>query len=201
MKNSSINFYIEKFSISSVENMDLSGLPMLVKRKLSELDKVSYSALKNIMDDNVEEIVFGSRYGEMERLKSIIESYLEFNEASPAKFSASVHNYFAGFFCQLNGLTIPYHSISAYENTFSMGLIKSIISEKSKVLYCCGDSSPICQSIACLISKSENENSIKCTFTKANIESEVDEYGTFDKFLRGEVSVFKTPCGIIERVN
>ena len=200
MKNASINFYIEKFSSLDLERVDLSDVPMLVRRKLSALDKVVYSAVKNVMKEGIEELVFSSRYGELDRLKSIIESYLEYNEASPAKFSASVHNYFAGLFCQMNKLTISYTSLSAHENTLSMGLIKSIVSDKSKVLFCYGDSEKEPQSVACLISKLECENAIKCTFTKSEVTLESDEYTSFCKFLNGEIATFKTPCGIIERI-
>ena len=200
MKNSSKNFYIKKFFIPTAENMDLSDIPMLVRRKMSSLDKIAYSAVKEVYEDGVQEVVFSSQYGEIDRLKSIIESYLACNEASPAKFSASVHNYFVGFLCQLKGLTISYNSLSAGENTLSIGLVKSIISKKSKVLYCFAESVPEMNGCACVICDKEDADSIECTFTQGSFDVEGNELEMFKKFLLGEVSSFKTPCGLIERV-
>lgn len=198
MKNTSIDFYIEKFSKFDPENCNLSEVPMLVRRKLGQLDKGILAPVFEIYEDGIEEIVFSSEFGEIDRLNTIIESYREFNEVSPIKFSGSVHNYPAGLICQLKGITVPYHAISAGENSLSTGLVKSFISDKSKVIFCYGESFPAIKSVACLISKSGS--GIKCRFTKSAIEGESDEFSAFEKFLKGNVTTFKTPCGIIERV-
>ena len=198
MKNTSIDFYIKKFSKYNPENCNLSTIPMLVRRKLENLDKVILTSAFEIYEDGTEEIICSSAFGEIDRLNAIIESYQKFNEVSPIKFSGSVHNYPAGLICQLKGITVPYHAISAGENSLSIGLIKSFISDKSKVIFCYGESFPSPKSVACLISKSDGE--IKCRFTKSACESENDEFLAFENFLLGNSRTFKTPCGIIERV-
>lgn len=198
MKNTSIDFYIGKFSKFSPGNCNLSEIPMLTRRKLGNLDKAVLASILEIYEDGIEEIVFSSAFGEIERLNSMIESYQELNEASPIKFSGSVHNYPAGSICQLKKITVPYHAFSAGKNSLSVGLIKALISNKSKILFCYGDSFPETNSIACLISKEKGD--IKCKFTKCVCESEENEISSFEKFLNGHTKTFRTPCGIIERV-
>ncbi len=198
MKNTSIDFYIEKFSKFDQENCDLSEIPILTRRKLGNLDKAVLASTLKIYEDGIEEIIFTSAFGELERLNSMIESYQELNETSPIKFSGSVHNYPAGLICQLKKITVPYHAFSAGKNSLSVGLIKALISNKSKILFCYGDSFPETNSIACLISKEKGK--IKCKFTKCICESEKDEFSSFEKFLNGHTKTFRTPCGIIERI-
>jgi len=199
MKNTSRDFYISKYSKFDPENCDLHDIPMLVRRKLSPLDKALMAIVPKVFEgQEIGEIVFSSKFGEIDRLNSIIKNYQEFNEASPIKFSASVHNYFTGLFCRLEGLTIPYHALSAGENSLSAGLIKSIISDKTDVLFCFADNYPKIKGAACIVSKDSGD--IKCRFKKSVCETEDDEFDAFEKFITGKTNIFKTACGIIERV-
>lgn len=200
MKTSSKIFYIENFAIENSNETDLTDIPMLMRRKLSMLDKICLSSLKKIFDETSQEIIFSSQYGEFDTLKTLISQYLEVNEVSPAKFSTSVHNNFAGLFSLLKNINSSYTALSAGKNSLSAGLIKAIISEPDKVLFCYGDAFDIPKSISCLISKNSSENAFKCVFFPCSKPSETDEYSAFSEFLNGRVKIFHTPCGTIERM-
>ena len=199
MKTSSKIFYIEKFALESLEMVDLSYIPMLMRRKLSRLDKVCMASSKKVFDEKIYEIVFSSEYGEFDTLKSLISQYLEDNEASPAKFSTSVHNNFVGLFSLLNNIKSSYTALSAGKNSLSAGLVKTIISEHSRILFCYGDALENPVSVSCMISKQESCNGIKCAFTPGVNAEEEDEFTAFRDFLEERRNIFHTPCGTIER--
>lgn len=54
-----MKFYIKDFCyIKSAEEIDVSSIPPLVRRKLSPIDKAALSTMIKVFDNNVEEIVF-----------------------------------------------------------------------------------------------------------------------------------------------
>lgn len=132
-------FDIEKYFVVNDTNIDLSYLPMLLRRKLSRIDKLAFTVLSKIFDEEIDEIVFSSKNGEFERLKEIITQYQSENMVSPIKFSASVHNFSVGAFAQLNKFTGPYYAISAGDESFGNGLITAIIQNNKRVCYCYAD--------------------------------------------------------------
>ena len=126
MKN--LPFCIEKFSyIVSEEQIDVSFISPLVRRKLSLLDKAALTTMFKVFElQDVEEIVFSSEYGEFTRLDNLIKQYQEFGETSPATFSTSVHNYPVSFFTLYNKLNLPYCALSAGKSSLGAGLVKSL---------------------------------------------------------------------------
>ena len=147
-------FFIKDFYfIKQNDETDLSFIPPLIRRKLSNIDKLTVCAINKIYNDKVDEIVFSSKVGEFDRLNSIISQYQEFDEVSPSTFSGSVHNYPVSFFTLFKKITIPYHALSSGDDSFYMGLIKAIISKKENVLYVYSDD----VTISILISKKEGK--------------------------------------------
>ena len=59
---------LKSASINSENGIDISFVPPLIRRKLSLLDKVVLTTLVQVFDENVEEIIFSSEYGEFSRL-------------------------------------------------------------------------------------------------------------------------------------
>ena len=187
-------FYINDFFYAqSADEIDISDIPPLLRRKLSPVDKACLSALNKIYHENTEELVFSSSYGEITRLKTIISQYQEFNEVSPTQFSGSVHNYPAGFFTLYKKINIPYYALASGENSISAGLVKAVMSDKKNVLFVYADE--LC--LACNISKSEGK--IKCSFEFGETEENQDEFSTFTDFLEGKNKIFKTKFGIFKR--
>lgn len=148
-------FCIEKCSyITSEEQIDVSFIPPIIRRRLSLLDKIALTTTQKVFEDSVEEIVFSSQYGEFVRLNDLIKEYQEIGETSPTKFSVSVHNYPVSFFTLYKKLNLPYYALSAGENSFASGLIKSI---GKHTLYTYADTYDGIKSISCIISPSQND--------------------------------------------
>lgn len=187
-------FYIEKVSFKTQKDAKPDCIPMLLRRKLSNLDKLAISTINSVFDDNIEEFIFSSQYGEFERLFTIIEQYTKNNEVSPIAFSASVHNYIGGILSLVKHSTIPYYAISAGENSLSYGLIKSIISKK-RVLYCYADNFQKEQSVSLIISPDFTKDTTCVEFQKKKSTCQNSEFESFYKFLNGELPTFNTDLG------
>lgn len=193
-------FYIQNFKYTQSGDIDISFLPMMVRRRLSPIDKYAIYTLSEFKDVKIDELVYSSRYGELERLFKIIDQYLEDNEVSPNLFSSSVHNYLVGLFSQINNLTTSYTSISAENNSFSMGLLKSILSDKTNSLYCYVDKeNEKINSVSCLISKTSGD--IKCRLKREKVSDNQNEFVNFIDFLNGKLNKINLGCYSIERVN
>lgn len=161
-----MKFYISNFHYINEDSLDLSFLPVLARRKLSKLDRISLCAMNSAFESYTGEepmLVFASQYGELERLDKIIEQYLEDNEVSPAAFSSSVHNSVVGMFSLLKKIKKSYNSVAADKNTFSAGLLEAVLSAgNDNVLYCYADSYEKSQAFSCIISKKISEAAVEC---------------------------------------
>ena len=186
MKN--LPFCIEKFSyIVSEEQIDVSSIPPLVRRKLSLLDKAALTTMLKVFEPkNVDEIVFSSEYGEFTRLDNLIKQYQEFGETSPAVFSTSVHNYPVSFFTLYNKLNLPYYALSAGKNSLGAGLVKSI---QKQTLFTYADTFNGIKSISCTISPNKSGMEFATGFY------ENESFEKFISFLNGDKNEFLTEFG------
>lgn len=186
MKN--LPFCIEKFSyIVSEEQIDISSIPPLVRRKLSLLDKAVLTTMLKVFEPkNVDEIVFSSEYGEFTRLDNLIKQYQELGETSPAAFSASVHNYPVSFFTLYNKLNLPYYALSAGKNSLGAGLVKSI---QKQTLFTYADTFNGIKSISCTISPNKSGMEFATGFY------ENESFEKFISFLNGDKNEFLTEFG------
>ena len=181
-------FDIEKYFVVNDTNIDLSYLPMLLRRKLSRVDKLAFTVLSKIFDEEIDEIIFSSKNGEFERLKEIITQYQSENMVSPIKFSASVHNFSVRAFAQLNKFTRPYYAISAGDESFGNGLVTAIIQKDKKVCYCYADEIGIG-----LVVKSGDKYSLSPS------ENKSDTIYDFLLFMAGKREFWQTESGVIRR--
>lgn len=133
------NFNIEKSCIITESDIDVSFLPMLVRRKLSQLDKIIFSVLDKLYDEKIDNIILSSRYGEFDRLNEIISQYQTDNMVSPIKFSASVHNYAPAAFSQMKKITDSYNAISAGDESLEAGICTAIIQPDTRTCLCYAD--------------------------------------------------------------
>ena len=193
MKNS---FYIKNFCcIKDGNEPDVSFVPPLVRRKLSFPDKTVLALTDKMFNENIEEIVFSSEYGEFKRLDTIISQYQTAGEVSPAQFSASVHNYPVSFFTLYRKLNIPYHAISSGENSLSAGLIKSMISEK-EALFTYADVKNGLEGVSCVISPESGLFKVEYT----GIPSQNAGFNGFIEFLEEKRDCYSSAFGIFKRV-
>ena len=189
-------FYIKNFCcLKNGNEPDVSFVPPLVRRKLSLLDKTVLALADKMFNENIEEIVFSSEYGEFTRLDTIISQYQTAGEVSPAKFSASVHNYPASFFTLYRKLNTPYHAISSGENSLSAGLVKSIISKK-ETLFTYADIKNGVQGVSCIISP--ESGIFRAEYT--NIPSLNAGFYEFIEFLEGKKECYSSAFGIFKKV-
>ncbi len=189
-----LEFRIKKFSYSTGENLDLSSIPMNMRRKLSPVGKIAMSTMLDCYGENSDDIklVYASQYGELERVVKLIKQEHEENEISPTGFSFSVHNSTVGLFSLLKKIYSSYNSIAGGEETFSVGLLDAIMN-REKTLFCYAESVDRYESISILIDYDEGEK----VLVREN--SEHLPANSFDEFIQG--GRYVCPLYIMERAD
>lgn len=188
-----LEFFIKKISYSTGENIDLSNIPMMMRRKLSPVGKIALSTMLECYDGSEDlKLVYASRYGELERVVKLIGQELEENEISPTGFSFSVHNSTIGLFSLLKNIHSSYNSVAGGENTFSQGLLDAILNNE-KTLFCYAESVDRYESISILIDNCDGE--------KVQIRSNDENLSpnSFYDFING--GRYVCPLYILERVD
>ena len=198
-----VEFYINSYSfVYDNDTPDLSFIPMLFRRKLSKLNKAAFYTLNNCYSENIQNIIFTSQNGEMDRLISLINQHKEDNEVSPSVFSTSVHNATVGMFSLLKKYNNNYTALSANKNSFSVGLLNAIIDENDEKLFCYADTTNIINSICINISRTKKQNSKKYILRKNTDNTDIlNEAEKFIYFLKGENHIIHYPLYTIERIN
>lgn len=189
----SMEFYIKKISHSNGENIDLSQIPMMMRRKLSPAGKIALSTILQCYDGDDVRLTYASRYGELERVVKLIKQEHEENEISPIGFSFSVHNSTIGLFSLLNKIHSPYNSISAGENSFCSGLLDAAMN-KVKTLFCYAESVDRFESISMLIDYDGQGEHVRIIPNSQNLEP-----NNFTEFIKG--GQYICTLYIMERVN
>ena len=189
-----LEFRIKKFSYSTGENLDLSSIPMNMRRKLSPVGKIAMSTMLDCYGENSDDIklVYASQYGELERVVKLIKQEHEENEISPTGFSFSVHNSTVGLFSLLKKIYSSYNSIAGGEESFSVGLLDAIMN-REKTLFCYAESVDRYESISILIDYDEGEK----VLVREN--SEHLPANSFDEFIQG--GRYVCPLYIMERAD
>ena len=117
---------------------DVSFVPMMVRRRLSMVERAALHVSWNVFNPKEGElvpsrlpemgsvpVVFASRWGEIgTTLKLMRQLHFE-GEMSPAAFSSSVHNAAPGAWSLFAGNKSPYTAIAARERTYEMGLLEA----------------------------------------------------------------------------
>ena len=199
----SIEFYINKIKyIEGIQNADISFIPSISRRRLSNLDKITVASLNFCFTNEIQNIIFASKKGEIERLLKIIEQYKTENETSPMLFTGSVHNFAVSSFLINKQISIPYTAIDSGDETLSSGTYTAVMSKYKNNLLVYSDIENEQYVSLCLnISKEKKENSKKCKIKLE--ENEVISPNTTDfiKFLKGEANILKTKNYRIESAN
>lgn len=186
-----IDFYINKFAyVSDIENLDFSFIPAILRRRLSPLNKTSFYVFENCFSSDIDNIVYTSQYGEFDKLKKLIEAFLQDKCVSPTTFSSSVHNGTVGAYLHNNKFNIPYVALAATKNTLSMGLLNAVINEYETTLFCYSDyinEKPF--SLAFVISKKPIGEKFSISLEKN--EQEVQEKDLLISLLNKETKVIQ----------
>lgn len=196
-----MKFCIKKYAYITEENTDVSFLEPMIRRKLSALDKIAMCALNNCYENKDVKMIFSSHYGELDRLRKLVQQYTTENEVSPTTFSFSVHNSAIGQFSLINKINESYNSISAENDSFISGLAEAIISAKEKdVLFCFCDTEKKKEAFACLISTNNETKDYELFIKEHNNEkhNEFDDCRNFLNFIEKRNEVFKSQNGLFE---
>lgn len=202
MKEAVLNFYVNKYNfLKDTNSLDLSFLPPILRRRMSTLDKITLSILNQTYSDDVQNIVFSSQYGEVERLIKLISQYLEDKEVSPNAFSGSVHNYSSGFFLLNKQNPLPYSALSSCENSISMGLLSSVISNYDNILFCYADFyDNNANALAINLTKQKKSQSDEYIISLENNTNIKDNFNNFINLFDKNINSLKTSNYTIERV-
>ena len=110
---------------------DVSFVPPMQRRRLSEIEKISLFLANSAVGNETDyRSVFASDYGEWKQTIQLIQQFFEEKSLSPAKFSISVHNASAGLFSLIKKNDQSYTCIAANERTIENGLLECFISKK-----------------------------------------------------------------------
>ena len=104
-------------------------IPMLMARRLSDGSRmaVDLGLILNARNQNIDAVVYASRFGEIEHNYKILKSQASDEEASPTDFSMSVHNCAVGNFTILSKKSITSTSISAGHDSFMQALYEAYL--------------------------------------------------------------------------
>jgi len=101
----------------------LDFIPMMQRRRLSKFAKLCCYSLNQLGLEQHHQMVFVSRFGDLQKTNALIEEAAKGEDLSPAQFGLSVHNAVAGQFSIFTGNQQPSTTISAGEDSFHQGLI------------------------------------------------------------------------------
>ena len=113
----------------------------------------------------------------------------------------SVHNYAISSFLLNKQKSIPYTALSACGQTFSMGLLSSVISNYNNVLHCYSDDNKgIINSFAINLSKTKEQDANKYVLIPQNNAVVNDEFINYQKLFNSEIDAIKTPTYTLMRL-
>ncbi len=117
---------------------DVSFVPPLSRRRLSEVERAALSVAWAVRPDPMPEdglpVVFASRWGEIGTTFRLMSQFHEEGEMSPAGFSTSVHNAAPGAFSLLTRDKAAYTAIAARSRSLSAGLLEAL-AQRTRVLF------------------------------------------------------------------
>ncbi len=189
-------FDIKKYSHVEGEDIDVSFIPMMTRRKLDKFGRAALCTLYKVYDEGTEpQLVFASEYGDVERVEKLINQRIEEGEVSPSGFSSSVHNAVIGLFSLLEKNKKGYNSISAGKETISAGLLDSILYDEA--IFCYAENLNGIKSLS--VSVKQNPRG-EYKLSENNSQYSSDEYKDLIDFLNGETDIFKSRIYQIQRI-
>ena len=192
-------FFIYKTASLKSEKPDLSFVPMMTRRKLSPIARITFALMNECCGENNVNLVFSSQFGEVDRLEALILQYTDDGEVSPISFGSSVHNAAVGAFSLFRNIKNKYNAISAGKNSLSAGFLDAAC-EKEKTLFCYSDTIPDFRGAACLVGREFEQGADEIELTAAQNRTDNTEYERFLKFLNKETDEFKAPFYTARRV-
>ena len=169
----------------------------MTRRRLSLVEKLAITVMSELLETPDVNLIFASKYGEIDRSLKLIEQYQTDNEVSPTEFGFSVHNTSPSIFSILNKIQNSYNSISAGDSSFATALLEGIISlDEKDSLICYADSDEANYSLGILISKSPQKDAQPIC-----LKQETTTIATIDEILRFlDKETNELNCGIYKLI-
>lgn len=103
------------------------AIPPAIRRRMGRLERLAVRCTLGVLngDEATDELVFCSRYGNLETLCSLVRGIAAREPMSPMAFSGSVHNAAPGLVGQIRGERLSHTALAAGRRTFEAGLIES----------------------------------------------------------------------------
>jgi hypothetical protein len=107
--------------------VDESAIPAGIRRRMGKLERIAVRCALGVLDDEpAGELIFCSRYGNLETLESLLTSLAGNELLSPMAFSGSVHNAAPGFVGQIRKQRLSHTAVSAGASTLPAGLTEAL---------------------------------------------------------------------------
>lgn len=106
---------------------DEQHIPSALRRRMGRFERLAVRCTLGVLEEGppTDELIFCSRYGNLETVASLLRSIWVREPVSPMAFSGSVHNTAPGLVGQIRKERINHTAIAAGRNSFAAGLIES----------------------------------------------------------------------------
>jgi hypothetical protein len=106
--------------------VDEDAIPSAVRRRMGRLERLAVRCAFGVLDARpTGQMIFCSRYGNVETLASLLRGIADEQLMSPMAFSGSVHNAAPGLIGQIRKERIGHTALAAGSHTFAAGLIEA----------------------------------------------------------------------------
>jgi hypothetical protein len=110
---------------------DESAIPAGLRRRMGKLERLALRCALGVLNDRrlanepIGELIFCSRYGNVETLETLLLSLCNSQPVSPTAFSGSVHNAVPGLVAQILEEKLSHTAIAGGARSFAAGLVES----------------------------------------------------------------------------
>jgi hypothetical protein len=102
------------------------AIPPAIRRRMGRLERLAVRCTMGVLqDETTDELIFCSRYGNVEALSVLLRGIAENQLTSPMMFSGSVHNAAPGLVGQIRKERLSHTAIAAGRHTLAAALIES----------------------------------------------------------------------------
>lgn len=102
------------------------AIPAAMRRRMGRLDRLAIRCTMGALAGaSADELIFCSRYGNVEVLSGLLRAIAEGQLTSPMAFSGSVHNAVPGLIGQIRRERLSHTAIAAGRDTLAAGLIEA----------------------------------------------------------------------------
>ena len=108
------------------QTMREDAIPSAIRRRIGRLERLAVRCTMGVLqDETTDELIFCSRYGNVEALSALLRGIAENQLTSPMMFSGSVHNAAPGLVGQIRKERLSHTAIAAGRHTLAAALVES----------------------------------------------------------------------------